>query len=50
MYFIIAKLDAFKLVKLDLIMNFGVSMDNRNTLIDLIENGGAYDDCSHIFS
>lgn len=50
MYFVISKLDAPKLAKLDLLMNFGISIDCRNIMLELIENGGNLEDCCTVFS
>lgn len=50
MYFVISKLDASKLANLDLLMNFGVSMDCRHLMLELIEYGGNFDDCCTVFS
>lgn len=46
MYFVIAKLDAPKLAKMDLIMNFGISVEIRTAMLDLMEHGGGYEDCA----
>lgn len=49
MYFVIAKLDAPRLAKMDLIMNFGISVEVRSTLLYFMENGGGYDDAVKVF-
>lgn len=49
MYFVISRLDASKLANLDSLMNFGVSIDVRSIILELIENGGNYEDCCHSF-
>jgi hypothetical protein len=36
MYYVIAKLDVNKLANLDFLMNFGVTMENRNIALDLM--------------
>ena len=46
MYFVIGKLDAPRLAKMDIIMNFGVSTEIRSLLLDIIENGSNYEDCA----
>ena len=44
MHFVINKLDAPKLAKLDFIINFGVTIEEKNQIIELLENGGGYED------
>ena len=34
---------------MDLIMNFGVQMDIRHTMLELITHGGNYDMCKEVF-
>lgn len=43
MYFVIARLDENKLVKMDFLVNFGVSLDVIHLLADVLENGGDYE-------
>jgi hypothetical protein len=42
MYFVIARLDENKLVKLDFLVNFGVSLDVIHLLLDVLESGGDF--------
>ena len=44
MYFVINRLDENKLVKLDFMVNFAVSLDYIHLLLDKMENGGDYED------
>ena len=46
MYFVIAKLDENKLVKMDFLVNFGVSLDVIHLLLDAFEIGGDYESVS----
>jgi hypothetical protein len=49
MYFVIAKLDATKLARMDFLVNFGVTQEQKSLLHDLIENGGDYDNARYAF-
>lgn len=49
MYFVINRLDAIKLAKMDSIMNFGIQGDIRTTFTELMDNGGEYEDCAQVF-
>lgn len=49
MYFVIAKLDAPRLAKLEMVMNFGIQVDVRGIMLELMEYGGTYEDCSKVF-
>jgi len=39
MYFVMSRLDAVKFCKLDFIVNFGVQMDTRSSIMNMIEIG-----------
>lgn len=49
MYFVIAKLDINKMLKMDYILNFGVTVNNKNMIVNVLENGGDYDDACRTF-
>ena len=49
MYFVIHKLEAKQLARLDLIMNFGVQMDIRSLILDMLHTGGNYEACAGTF-
>jgi hypothetical protein len=49
MYFIISRLNEEKLVKLDYLVNFGVSLDVIHLILEHMENGGDYDDLKEVF-
>lgn len=49
MYFVIGRLDAAKLAKMDFIINFGVSVEQRNKVLELIEYGGDYGRAARTF-
>jgi hypothetical protein len=42
MYFVIAKLDIHRLANFDFLINFGVTMEQRNIMLTLMENGGDF--------
>ena len=49
MYFVMSRLDATKYVKLDFIVNFGVSTDIKSKMSDLVQNGGRKEDIYRYF-
>lgn len=48
MYFIISRLNEAKLVKLDYLVNFGVSLDVIHLFLENMEGGGDYEDFTHV--
>lgn len=49
MYFVIARLDENKLVHMDFMVNFGVSLDTIHILLEQLEYGGDYDEVKYTF-
>ena len=49
MYYVIGKLDAPKLAKMEFIINFGVTPEYKNIMTDIMEYGGDYEDVSKRF-
>ena len=47
MYFVIAKLDESRLVKMDFMVNFGVSLECIHIMLDAIHDGGDFDELTH---
>jgi len=50
MFFVIAKLDAPKLAKLDFILNFGITMETKVRIAEFMERGGAYQEACEVFA
>lgn len=49
MYFVISRLDEEKLAKLDFMVNFGVGLYNIHQMLDMMENGGDFDNVKQTF-
>lgn len=49
MYFVIAKLDENKLSRLDFLVNFGVPLDVIHLILEVMENGGEFEEVSSTF-
>ena len=49
MYFVIARLDAPRLARMEFMVNFGVGLDMIRVMHDIIEAGGTYEEVKRSF-